>query len=47
MLLNLYFHHNCFSLPLPGGGPRFPIPFKPLRRRPREEDEAFLLAVLH
>ena len=38
------------AVPLPptSGGARYPIPIKPLRRvRPREEDEAILLAVLH
>ena len=29
------------------GGARYPIPVKPLRRIPREEDESILMAVLH
>lgn len=29
------------------GGARYPIPVRPLKRKPKEEDEALLLALLH
>jgi hypothetical protein len=45
MLLNLYFHHHA-PAPQRRAGTRYLIPIKPWKRRPREEDEALLLAVM-
>jgi len=48
MLLNLYFHHQSAVLPALTSGLRirYALPIKPWKRRPRDEDEALLLAVL-